>query len=1119
MIAKLQAADHCFYVMILAHYSVKLISRSRMSNKQKIILSFFFQVFIFCSYGQNPHLQFDHLSTADGLSLNNVQSIIQDHRGFMWFGTPDGLNKYDGYRFTVFKNNPADSNSLSYNFIRCLANSKNGGLWVATMAGGLCLYDHNKEHFIRFRHDAKNINTISDDNVNAVWEDENENVWIGTSAGLDMFNQRQNKFVHFKKQAGNNRSLGDNYVRSIFEDARHNLWIATQYGGINLLNKKDNSFIRFEHDVNNPTSICYNNIITIFEDSQQRLWIGSDGHGMDYFDRKNGIFHHYRKDENNTNSLAADAVYAFNEDAEKNLWIGTENGGLSVFNFKNNQFTTYQNDDIDKESISNNSLYSIYRDQKNNMWLGNYSGGIDLAGSDKSIFFHYKHMMQKNSLSHNNVLSIEEDSKHKLWIGTDGGGLNLFDPITGSFAHFRHDKNNKNSICGDYVLATLADSKGNIWVGTWGDGLTQYNPAQKTWRHFKYKSGDSTGLNCNNIRKIYEDKQKNIWICTYGGGLNLLNEDGTSFTHFVPDSQNPTSISYVNIESVFEDSEDNFWVCTDGGGVDLFNKKNKTFTNFAHDATKNSISNNSVSSVMEDANKNLWFCTYNGLNKYSNKTKKFASYTTADGLPGNVIMGIVQDHNKNYWISTTNGISFFNPLTRIFKNYSIADGLQSQEFKEQAVCKTASGILYFGGVNGFNQFNPDTIHTISFEPPLVITNFLVFNKNVPIGLNGKDAIALSKSITETKTITLPYSSSVFSFEFASLNYTSNEKKKYAYMLENFDKDWNDAGTERMATYTNLDPGEYTFKVKGLNNEGIWSPKIVSIKLIIKPPFYLTWWFKLLVLFTVTGGIVALYMNRVAGIRKQQMKLQQQVDEKTRQLVLANNDLTIKNKELEQFAYVASHDLQEPLRTTTGFVSLLQQQYKGKLDERADKYLSFLSEASNRMRVLIADLLDFSRIGSNKEFERVNCNVILKNVKEDIMIAVNETGAAIESDTLPVINGHAFEIQILFQNLILNAIKFRKKNTAPQIIIGVSKINRYWQFAFKDNGIGIEAQYTQRIFDIFQRLHTRAEYEGSGIGLSHCKKIVELHYGKIWVESALGEGSTFYFTIPDNKPVA
>src|SRR5215212_3613725 len=327
------------------------------------------------------------------------------------------------------------------------------------------------------------------------------------------------------------------------------------------------------------------------------------------------------------------------------------------------------------------------------------------------------------------------------------------------------------------------------------------------------------------------------------------------------------------------------------------------------------------------------------------------------------------------WVSTTQGVSRFNPQTKKFKNYTAADGLQSNEFKEKAFLKARDGSIYFGGNNGFNHFFPENIKDVSFDPPLVITSFQIFNKDVPIALDEKDESPLKQSITETNAITLSYSSSVFSFEFASLNYTTSERKHYAYILEGFDKTWNEVGTQRTATYTNLDPGKYVFKVKGVNNNGHWSDRITFITLTIKPPFWMTWWFKLTTILFFAGTIVLVYMMRVNNMKNQKKKLELQVKNQTLQLVQANKEMELKNRELEQFAYVASHDLQEPLRTTSSFVDLLQQQYKGKLDPKADKYLNYISSSSDRMKVLIKDLLDFSRIGKKGNLETVDCNGI------------------------------------------------------------------------------------------------------------------------------------------------
>jgi len=440
--------------------------------------------------------------------------------------------------------------------------------------------------------------------------------------------------------------------------------------------------------------------------------------------------------------------------------------------------------------------------------------------------------------------------------------------------------------------------------------------------------------------------------------------------------------------------------------------------------------------------------------------------------------------------------------------------------------KSRTGKLYFGGINGFNGFSPDDTKEKKYESPLVLTDFQIFNKQVPI----KDSVyresPLKENITDTKEIVLSHKQSVISFEFASLDYGGQENRQYSYMLEGFDKDWNYIGTRHSATYTNLDAGDYTFKVRALTNQG-WSTNVASLHLIIKPPFWLTWWFKLIAVVTVVGGVFAFFKYRISSIQSQKIKLQEKVQEQTAQLLqsardeqtaryqveLANKELERKNKELEQFAYVASHDMQEPLRTTSSFVELLQQQYKGKLDEKADKYLNFIVQSSDRMKVLIKDLLDYSRIGRKKELNKINCNELIKEVLADLDTAIKESNAAITVKELPVISGYPTEMKQLFQNLLMNAMKFKKPGIAPEIKIEAHRNNGSWEFMCRDNGIGVDKQHQDRIFIIFQRLHTRNEYEGSGIGLAHCKKIVELHGGKIWIESVPQEGSTFHFTFP------
>jgi len=1069
------------------------------------------------AFPQKRHINFEYLQTK-GLSQNMIYCMLKDHKGLMWFGTQAGLNKFDGYKFTVYTHTINDPHSIAANEIADLCEDKEGNLWIATMHGGISRYDAATESFTSYLPKSDDPASLSSNQTSTVYEDRRGNIWVGTLYGLNLLNKKSKKFTRYLSNPKDSLSLSSSWILSINEDSKGNFWVGTE-NGLNLMDRQTGKCKRYLHDPFKKQSIANNYVRKIFEDTDGNVWLGTKT-GMDLFDRATNTFTHFGSGYlNSKGKQSTDLVNSIIQD-ENFLWVGTK--ALSLFDIKKKAYVDFIDQSHKEKNLGDFEIFSLLLDKQHILWIGSNSNGIYQYDKNLSHFSAFK-LDSKNS-RYNMIWAFVEDQKSNIWIGM-GAGLSYFNRADNSFTNYTHENKNRNSISG--VAYTLLKPRGNndLYIGT-DNGLDLFHPATGIFEHFAENKGDLF-LSNQMIEKLFEDSRGNIWMGTGYEGVTVLDKEKKQFIKYRHDPKNPHSLSSDRgIAAFCEDKDGNIWIGS-SNGIDVWHPATNQFTNYNG---KNSNLSDGIISVVDlfiDRKENVWICTMeNGLNRYNKETNDFTAFNEQKGLVNNVANSIIEDKRGFLWISTNKGLVRFDPASQAFRNYSIYNGLQNEEFNSAASLLTKRGDIFFGGINGFNVFNPDSLAENKNIPPIILTGFELFNKTVIPGVKGS---VLQQSISETKEIILSHEQSVFTFEFAALDYTFPEKNQYAYKLENFDKDWNYVGIKRTATYTNLDPGTYIFKVRGSNNDGIWNKDGLSIKIIITPPFWLTWWFKILAVLIIVGGVAAFYRYRVSAINKQKIYLQLQVHEQTRQLLIsteeeqkarrgterANMDLERKNKELEQFAYIASHDLQEPLRTTSGFVDLLQKQYHGKIDERADKYLAFISDSTARMKVLIKDLLDFSRIGAKVELKEIDCNITLKNMLADIMVAIRESEADIQYTELPVINGYPTEIKLLFQNLVLNAIKFRKKDIAPQVKISVKKTEGYWEFAVSDNGIGIEEEHNERIFDIFQRLHTRKEYAGSGIGLSHCKKIVELHHGKIWVESTPGEGSTFYFTIAQN----
>lgn len=1070
---------------------------------------------------QKDEISFHHLTINDGLSHNNVTSMIQDKKDYIWIGTQDGLNRFDGYTFKAYQYSYKDTSSLSKNAIRVLYEDSQGFIWVGTSGGGLNRFDPWSETFslITLSPNGPLGEETAITTVTLV-EDRFGYLWAGTMAGLFRIDLSSFDVVNiFLVEAPTIA------INMVYLDSEENLWVGTFDHGLFKLSMKENgdiepeSLTQWKHDESNKNSLGSNTIMSIFEDHKGVLWIAHIN-GLDQWDKKSDGFKHYQHNPEDSTSISTNYLStSMAEDALGNLWISSSSG-LNILSPDRKHFRRYYLDSNDPNELSSNEILPILIDKTGGIWIGTINGGINRIFQSKQPFDLFKNEPENPfSLKSNQVRAILEDRSGEVWVGTEGGGLNKLDRKNNAFYHYLHDPQNPKSLMTNNVSALLEDSNGIFWIGYAGGnyfrkagGLSIMDRNMGEFTHIPIQASERTGGADREVLTIFEDSDGFIWVGTQNG-FKKIHPITRKIEHFFTGNKNDNKIIDGQCLSFFEDRSGYMWIGTGSRAFHRLNKKTGKMKYYSQDhLDPDSLSSHSVRHIQEDSIGNLWLATYGGgLCHFDLEREIFTAYTIEDGLPGNTIHRIEIDNDGNLWLSTNKGICRFNPITKEILTFDASEGLQSNQFATGHLnlgssFKGKDGRLYFGGINGFNAFYPDQIKVNENIPPIVLTEFSVFDQPQS-GWKKK----------EDEGLTLAHHQDFISFEYSALNFLHSHKNQYAYKLENFDEDWIYSGTRRYASYTNLNPGNYVFKVKGSNNDGIWNETGTSVAITILPPWWQTWWaYSLYVAF----GILALLGMRKTVVNRERLKGDLKL-----QMMEAEKMHEIDRTKSAFFANI-SHEFRTPLTLISGTVEKLRKKDEN-LSQR-DKDYGLIDRNASKLHQLINQLLDLSKLEAGKLKVEEQPGDIISFLRRcaGSFVSLFESKQIIYKTEMWESTVYAYfdreKLEEIISNLLSNAFKFTPKGGEVVFRVDVGSLeNDFYNLHIlvRDTGIGIPKEKLDHIFERFYQVEstsTRA-YEGTGIGLSLVHELVKLLGGEISVQSEHGRGSVFKLNLP-LKPV-
>lgn len=1065
-------------------------------------------------YSQSNNYVFSHLDFANGLSNNHVTSIYKDAEGFMWFGTMSGLNRYDGYQFKVYKHDSKDPGSISDNYIEQIFEGPNGQLWAETRAGGFNIYDVEHDRFDQdFGAYLRKLSLPEYKLLNIARA--GGSFWfVYENKGLFHYLSNGSKIITVGHVENDPGSIDSSKIASAKADGDGNLWVLHQNGLIEEIDGRKNKVIYrtdlLKKDLGDQSLPC-----SLFIDGQNDLWICSNGvfKGAYFYHPPTHELQHLSTDAGK-GRINNNIVYSIIQDSKGLIWLATDHGGINIVDKKDLSVKIVEHIEDDSRSLSDNSIRTIYKDSSGTIWIGAIKNGICYYHQNLIRFPGYSHQpLNPASLNYDDINSLVEDARGNIWIGANGGGLIYFDRVKNSFHQFLHNPGNNNSLCNNIIVSMLLDKENKLWIGTYFGGLDCYDG--KTFTHYRHNDKIPGSLAEDRVMCVYEDTDHAIWVGTLAAGLEKLDKKKNIFYHY--NSSQPDGLRNNYVSAVTEDAQKNLWIAT-GFGIDV---RERSTGHFIHYSNKdNQLSSDNVISLLKDSRQQIWAGTREGLDLFIPGKNSFRSFRKENGLCDNTIRSILEDQHHNIWVSTSNGLSNLieNPSDHSvihynIKNYHEQDGLQGREFNEKAGLITRDGTILFAGAGGFNIFRPENITSNETTPPIVLTGLEIFNKRVRVGEKTGGRVILDKTLTETSQITLPYSDNVFSLEFASMDFIYNAENKYAYKLEGFNTNWLITdGKVRKATYTNLNAGEYIFKVKTSDENGKWYDKEASLKIIILPPLWKTP-FAYFIYALIT--VALLYFARRMIIERARMRFAMEQERREARRMHEMDLMKIR------FFTNMSHELRTPLSLILAPVEKLL--HHPALTDPKSQYKVILRNAK-RLLHLVNQLLDFRKMEVNELKLNARTGDVLKFVREIsysfIDLAERKSisfSYYCVTDSLITLFDHDKLERILF-NLLSNAFKFTPENGAVGVEVYVEKgiaNDVTLCIKVKDNGIGIPAERQERIFERFfqSEIPNTILNQGSGIGLAITQEFVKMHNGHISVSSAPDKGSCFTISLP------